>query len=395
MASLKPMLRDFAKSSGKSTIFIRISHDGKTRYIKTAWEVEEKYMNPNGTINTRHPDASQMNLNLNLLLAEYNEVINGIGKDIIFMDINTIVSKLRRHQENGEGIIRYFNERIKVLYSENRDSYADTYKATIKWLKEYTGKDEVLFKEVNLDFLTKFERYLKRSNKKVNTIRIYLNNIRAVFNHAIDNDIIKIELFPFRKFKVDQEETDYRNLTVVDIKKLMTGPYTLAQKKAVDIWMLSFFLIGINLKDLLYSTKDNIKKGRLIYKRFKTRKKVKDKLSVKITPEALHIIERYKGNKYLLDLLDEDDSYTHFKTVTSNINDRLKLAGASHGIKKVTTYYARHSWATIASGINIPQETISKALGHTTGNKMTGVYIDYDLAKVDRANEDVISLVIS
>lgn len=392
MASLKPMLRN-EKETGKSTIFIRISHDGKTRYIKTSWEIETKYMNPNGTINTRHPDSSQMNLNLNLLTAEYNSVIQSIGKEIIFMDINTIVAKLKRHQENGESIIKYFNERIETLYSENRDSYADTYKATVKWLKEYSGKDEVLFKEINLDFLTKFEKYLKKAGKKVNTIRIYLNNIRAVFNHAIDNDIIKIELFPFRKFKVDQEETDYRNLTVLEIKKLLIGPYTIAQQKAVHIWLLSFYLIGMNLKDLLYLTKDNIKKGRIIYKRFKTRKKVKEKLSVKITPEALHIIELYKGNKYLLDLLDENDSYTHFKTVTWNINARLKLAGASHGIKEVTTYYARHSWATIASGLNIPQETISRALGHTYGSKTTGIYIDYDIDKVDKANRSLIDLI--
>jgi integrase len=153
--------------------------------------------------------------------------------------------------------------------------------------------------------------------------------------------------------------------------------------------MLSFYLIGMNMKDLLYLTKENVVRDRIIYRRSKTEKKVDEQISIKLTPIALQLFDKHKGQKYLLDYLDEDDSYTHFKTVTHNINDRLALVGKSHGILELTTYYARYSWSTIASNIGIPQDSISHALGHIQNGTTEG-YINYDLKLIDKANLKVI-----
>ncbi|HUX56266.1 MAG TPA: site-specific integrase [Bacteroidales bacterium] len=391
MASLKPVLKnDFIKADGKVNIKIRISHDGKTRYIKTPWDIKPRFMNQDGTINNKYPGQSKLNMALYLLLTEYNGILEGIGKDIIYMDINTIVNKLRRHQESGEGFIRYIKERIRTLKSEKRFSYAETYEATIKHLEACTGKKEILFKEINLEFLNRFERYLLGKDKKINTVRIYLNNIRAVFNHAIDNDIIKQELFPFRKFRVKEERTAKRNLDAGEIRKLLSQELSPARQRALDLFMLSFYLLGMNFKDMLFLTPKSVSKGRIIYRRYKTG----GEFSVKIQPEAKALLDKYKGERYLLRFMEGKNlkrKTEPYKDIVRDTNFLLKKIAKQAGMDiPLSTYFARHSWATIASSIGISRDIIRYALGHDI-KTTTDIYLEYDYSQVDQANERVIN----
>jgi len=148
--------------------------------------------------------------------------------------------------------------------------------------------------------------------------------------------------------------------------------------------MLSFYLIGINQIDLAYLTKDNIKAGRLEYQRRKTGKHY----SIKIEPEARKLIKKLRGDKYLVCLLER---YVDYQSSIENMNKGLKKASKKAELdKQVSTYYCRHSWATIASKLDIPKETISAALGHEIGSDTTAIYIEYDMNKVDQANRKVI-----
>jgi integrase len=148
--------------------------------------------------------------------------------------------------------------------------------------------------------------------------------------------------------------------------------------------MLSFYLIGINLKDLCYLTKKNIQNGRIEYKRAKTGKYY----SIKLETEAEKLIKKLSSKKYLINILER---YRDYDGVKKEINKKLKVAARKAGINKpVSTYYARHSWATIASDLDIPKETISAALGHEIGSEITSIYINYDQKKVDEANRKVI-----
>ena len=126
-------------------------------------------------------------------------------------------------------------------------------------------------------------------------------------------------------------------------------------------------------------------------------------------PEALEIINRYRGKKFLLDVLDTYGDYHDF---AHRMNDNLKYLGgvstetrvARDGklreVKKrelrwpgLSTYWARHSWATIAASLDVPKETIAAALGHAQ-NSVTDIYIAFDQSKVDAANRKVIDFVM-
>lgn len=241
------------------------------------------------------------------------------------------------------------------------------------------------------EWLTRFENWMKKDGLKTNYIGIHLRNIRAVFNYAIDNEYTNI--YPFRKFKIKTEKTAKRAMNPTDLIRLrdyLCEPYLVKYR---DMFMLIFYLIGINPVDL-FQLKD-IKNERIEYIRAKTGKRY----NIKVEPEAMEIIKRYTGNNYLIDVLD---SWGNYKDFTHRMNINLKDIGdvkrIGRGGKKIRTplfpditiYHARHTWATIASKLEIPKETISAALGHTIGSDVTEIYIDFDYKKIDEANRKVI-----
>ena len=142
--------------------------------------------------------------------------------------------------------------------------------------------------------------------------------------------------------------------------------------------MLSFFLIGINMKDLMYLK--SIDDGRIHY----IRSKGKRHYNIKVFPEALEIFNRYQGKKYLLNTFE---NYADYRTATKRINAKLKaLATLCNIAKPITTYYMRHSWATIAYSLKISKDLISFCLGHQMpSQEMTAIYIEDDQLAADDA----------
>lgn len=397
MAKLKPVvLKNKLGTDGTTNIKIRLTHDGKSREIATPYYIDPKFMGSDGQISRKHPNQTKLNLNLNVLMLDYNSILADIGRDIVYMDINAIVKKLRRHQGTGESIIKYMNERIKTLQSEGRISYADTFKATIKWMKAFSGKDDILFKEINLDYFERLERWLLREEKKTNTVRIYLNCIKATLNHVVDNDILKLDLSFLRKFKVKKEITIKKNLDPSEIRKLIDQKLSPARRRALDLWLLSFYLLGINFKDLLLLTPKHVRDGRIHYLRYKTKNKAPIEMSVLIIPEAQAIFDKYMGDKYLLRFIEEKNNKRKsppYKDITRDTNVLLKKICKQAGMKdiKLSTNFARHSVATIAYKLGIMESTISELLNHSAGqNKITETYIERDTKKIDEAQRLII-----
>lgn len=252
------------------------------------------------------------------------------------------------------------------------------------------------FETMDRKWLVSFENWMSESGMKINAYAIHIRNIRAIFNYAIDEEITT--LYPFRKFKIKKEETKKRSLTVDQIQLLKDYPCEDFEERYRDLFMLSFYLIGINIGDMLLLKHGNLVNGRIEYYRQKTGKLY----SVKIEPEAQDIIDRYKGMEYLLNVMDE---YTNYKDFISRINKALKNIGPFErkglGGKKVrqplfpdlSTYWARHTWATMAAELEVPKETISAGLGHEIGSDVTSIYIKFDQRKVDVANRKVIDYV--
>lgn len=395
MPSLKPVIRKgIVNADGKASIKIRIVHDGKVSYLKTPWYIEPRYMGINGQIRSSYPGATALNGALLLLLQQYNNIIANVGPDVVYMDHDSLVTKLKNNDTTNGSFTEYTKKRITDLTKEGRFSLAVLYEATLSHLEKFKG-ESILFKEITFSFLKDFENHLRIVAKlKTNSIRNYLCNIRAIFNHAIDAEVIKQDLFPFRKYRILQESTAKRSLSIEDLYKLRQtySKLSLAKKKALDTFFLIFYLVGINFKDLIFLKHDDIYKGRILYRRFKTGRNY----SIKLFPPANEIIKLYAGEKYVLNFMEKKEAVTGsrttdpYKDLVKNTNKHLKEISKTANLEvKLSTYFARHSWATIAAGLGIQRDVIAYALGHNT-NTITDIYIDFDLSKVDKANDKVI-----
>ena len=281
---------------------------------------------------------------------------------------------------------------LKMIDSKVKEKTKSTYRDTLQILKKYSDISSLQFNDINYKFLSDLEIYMS-STRGINGRSVVFRNIRAVYNEAIKCNIAKAEENPFKLFKIKKEETQHRSLTIKELRKLKDYKLDDQQQKYVDIFFLSFYMLGINMVDLLFLKRENLREDRIEYYRSKTNKF----FSIKLEPEALSIIKKYEGVNYLINVMDRYNNYEYF---IRNMNDCLKLIGTTHvnGCRRkgtplfpfLSTYWARHSWATMAADLEISESVIAMALGHSSGNRVTSIYIRPNQKKVDLANRKVI-----
>lgn len=288
---------------------------------------------------------------------------------------------------NGESSEIFFTEIFKAFISTKKGRTKEIYAATLNKIETYNRDRRLLCEDINNKWLTSFDSWLSNTSPSLNARSIHLRNIRAVFNYAITEELTTT--YPFRRFKIKYEPTKKRNLSVEAIRLLANAELDDWLIRYRDLFMLTFFLAGINIVDLC--NLKNIEDGRINYIRAKTKKSY----SIKVEPEALAIIQKYKGGHYLLDYLDKCRNYRHFANRVSIGLRRIKQQLNNNELfPNLTTYWARHSWATIAAELDIPNETIAAALGHSFGNRTTAIYINPNQKKIDEANRKVIDFVL-
>lgn len=279
------------------------------------------------------------------------------------------------------------------ISTKNKKNTIDCYISTKNKLLIYD--ENCSFDTMDRKWLDSFNKWMSSTGMKTNSRSIHLRNIRTIFNYAIDNE--ETDLYPFRKFSIEREETRKRSLKAEQLALLRDYAGESYQKEYQEIFMLMFYLIGINGIDLFHLKE--IKDGYIEYKREKTGKLY----SIKVEPEAMNIIDKYKGTKYLLNIMESNNE--NYRNYMMAMNRGLQKLGDFErkglGGRKIreslfpgiTSYWARHTWATIAAKLDIPKETISAALGHEIGSKITSIYIDFDQNKIDEANRKVIDYV--
>lgn len=274
------------------------------------------------------------------------------------------------------------------------------YLETIRKIEAFSASAAKLrFEDINKDWLTDFDRFLQKTAGAASRHK-HLRNIKAVFNDAIDNEVTSA--YPFRKFKMPRlQPTRKRAMTLEQLKAIRDYKVEPWQEEYRDMFMLMFYLIGINSVDLFSASAAQLVNGRLEYTRQKTHKLY----SIKVEPEAMALIKKYRGENHLLLPLDR---YQSAQDYLHHMNDALQKIGPQEivpdkaGKKRkvvyhplfpdITSYWTRHTWATLAAGEDIPIETISRALGHSVGSDVTNIYIRFDERKIDKANRKVLDL---
>lgn len=283
----------------------------------------------------------------------------------------------------------------KFADTKSRKGTADLYQMTARKVREYDGK--AVFGSVDKAWLDGFYGFMGESS--VNYKAIMLRNIRTVFNWAIDNELTSN--YPFRRYKIKQEKVAINNISVEQLRAIRDCEVEEWQRIYRDLFMLTFYLCGINPVDLLNLKASDVRNGRIRYKRAKTGRLY----DIPVPPEAAEIIRRYKGKNWLLCPLD---AYSNYRDFCHHWNDALKKIGSKEivpdkvgRLRKVvwhpiadgmTVYTARYTFASIGAELEIPRETIALCLGHTWAD-VTDHYIAYGTKRIDDAVRKIIDYV--
>ena len=304
---------------------------------------------------------------------------------------NEISLLLGNQTKKQRTLYEYIEENAKTKRTR---STRETYLALANHVKAYAPM--VTFETADKEWVKGFQSYLL-SKMKINTAAQYLHNLASVFHWAIDNEWT--QNYPFRRIKIETQRTRKRSLTLEQLIAVRDAKCYGRQNEYRDIFMLMFYLIGINAVDLL-NIEGIDSEGRLTFHRHKTGRLY----SIKVEPEAMEIIQKYKGEKHLLYPLDKIRNYKSYVITCNLLLRRIGQTRQDHKIGRewtgtaicadLTTYWARHTWASIAASLDIPKETIAHALGHAEYDT-TDIYIDFDYRKVDIANRKVLDYVAS
>lgn len=323
-----------------------------------------------------------------------------------------VLAKHGNDDEEGNGVgneTAFGTFAEKFIARRGKEKTRQVYEMTLRKMGGYCDVGSLRFADISVGWLRDFEQWLG-TTCSVNTRGIHLRNIRAVMNAAIDEGVVPADLYPFRRFKIKKEETMKRSLSVSDLRRLRDYPCEGWQRKYVDVFMLSFYLAGINLVDLMGLPPLGAD-GVIRYRRSKTG--VLCQLSV--PPEARAIIERYRGERHLLWFGERlkpgaegwHDWLHRFNEGLQKVGPsgymyvrRKGQCGGKQRVKvynalfpELTSYWARHTWATLAAEIDVPDAVIDAALGHRSPCRMADIYIRRDARKVDEAVRRVIEYV--
>ena len=372
--------------SGEYPIIIKVTNNRKAFHIATGIKLKPKHWN--GMVLSGDSNHRAKNARLRYLMDEVEKVIfEEEKKGYVNSDIlKNRVTHILKPQKTKKTFIDYIDEFV------GKKSNAGTikiYGSTKNNLKKYD--ENATFETITPEWLTKYEKKMLSDGLKINYIAVHLRNIKAVFNYAIDKEYTT--LYPFRKFKIKREQTEKRSLTVEQVRELMNHQCGGHQKKCIDLFMLMIYMIGINCVDLF--NMPPLKSNKISYIRRKTNKETASnvrRIEFALQPEAEEIIKKYIGKEHMLEFMDTRKSYESFSKRMNQTLQKIEKDGKPI-FPNITTYWARHTWATLAADLDIPRETIGAALGHA-GTSVTDIYINFDKKKIDEANRKVIDYIL-
>lgn len=380
-----------AKEGRPAPLKISVSAGGSTCYISLGVSVLPSQWDSSRLTIVKHPRKDALNDFVTRKLLDCREAMLAVGRR--GMSAAQLRDAILRRLEGDSPLLE---ERIEKYMSSCRtEGTRKTFAELLADLRKLDpGFSSLRMDDVDKAYLVKLEEKMART-KSVNSRSVRMRSLRAVFNAAIDEGVT--ENYPFRAFKIRSEATRKRALTASELRTLRDYPCEPYQEEYRDMFFLMLYLRGINAADLFEAPPDAIRDGRLEYVRKKTHKEY----SVKVEPEAAGLLEKYKGEKHLVSPLDR---YSNYKDYLHHMNDALKAIGRPLGKRGkaegeglfpgLSSYWARHTWATLAYEAGVPVDVIGQALGHSDkAHAVTMIYIRPDQRKADEADRKVIDYI--
>ncbi|MBT2163526.1 site-specific integrase [Zobellia barbeyronii] len=371
------------KKNGSCSVKIKITYHRKRKYYPTGI-----YLTPDDfkkLMNTKRKTSQQKEhlIKLNHLLTKAQKVI----ANLIVFTVDGFEENYYELRNTENSVSFAFDNYINNLKSEDRIGTAVSCNCAKKSLENF--KQGLTFADITPALLKKYENWMLDNGKSITTVGIYLRSLRTIYNlQNIDNS-----LYPFGgkqgKYTIPTGKNIKKALTIQEIAKIYHYKTSLNPTKdmARDYWLFLYLCSGMNVKDFCLLKWNNIDGEMLNYQREKTKRSNKENksISVALKAESWTILKKWSipsvsKEAFIFPHIQQGMSAERqrviYQQLTKTINKYMKQIAEELGIEKnVTTYYARHSFATVLkrSGTNIGM--ISELLGHSSV-KVTESYLD-------------------
>lgn len=297
---------------------------------------------------------------------------------------------------SGISFIGYLERKLELYLSQGRTSAASKLRATLNtfttFLKQndLLKKGDLLFSDIDEQLLLLFEKDMKRRYLSANTTSFYMRILRSHYHKGIEEGLYFSFTEPFKVVFTGVGKTKKRALTEDELLKIIDMELPPKLSYARDLFLFSLYTRGMSFVDIAHLKTENIIKGEIRYCRSKTGQLIR----VSIEPCIQEIIDRYRslsGSDYIFPILMLKGKLLKYNTSLKNFNNHLIVISRRLGLEHhITSYVARHSWATTAKRGGVPISTISECMGHTS-EKTTQIYLSsIEQNSIDDANRLVI-----
>ena len=380
-------------SNGEHPLMLCVCKDNKRKYQSLGISVSAEHWDfKNNRPNDRCPNRERIIILINEKVNEIQRI--ALDKQIAGRDYtaSTLIESSKPTDNSKKTVGDYYLTYIENLKKENRLRYAGMYEISYNSFIKFNKHLDIPFSDIDVAWLKRYEAWGKSQNLSVSTISTRIRHLRAVFNLALSEHAIKSDCYPFHTYKVSKlnRATAKRALSKTDIQNIMEyqGKSPMEQL-AIDLFTFSYLCAGINFIDMAKLKQSNIQENQLVYNREKTKKLI----IVPLQEPAMQIIEKYNNGKspFIFPILSnfhksEVQVANRLHKVLAKINKHLKEIGVKLNLPiPLTTYVARHSFATVLKRAGVSTSIISESLGHSS-ERITQVYLDsFDKEQIDTA----------
>ena len=393
MASIKVKFRPSTVADHEGTIYYQIIHDRKPRQLLTdyhifSWEWDEaRSMVMTTQKSERKSFILSIRERIRWDIERLTKIIRKLDNNGLTYTADDVIDEFNRYA-NEYSLFNFMESIIIKLKQNGKVRTSETYTVTLNSFKKFQEGEDIMLDCLNSEIMEAYEAWHQQRGVSPNTISFYTRILRAVYNRAVENEIIE-NRNPFRHVYTGVDKTVKRALPLSIIKKIKSLDLSLtpALDFARDMFIMSFMFRGMSFIDMAYLRKSDLSNGYIAYRRRKTGQL----LTIEWTKEMQMLLDKYPENEteYLLPIIKRsgtNERYT-YRNVGYNINRNLKMIAKKIGLSiPLTLYVARHSWASAAKAKGIPLSVISEGMGHDS-EATTQIYLaSLDTSVVDKAN---------
>lgn len=393
MASIKVKFRPSTVADHEGTIYYQIIHERKVRQLLSEYKVFPSEWDETRSMVTTTHKSERKSLILSIRerirwdVERLTKIDRKLDANGLSYTADDVIEEFNRYTKEYS-LFNFMESNIARLKQNGKIRTSETYKSALNSFKKFRKDEDIMLDSITSEIMEAYEAWHKDRGVAPNTISFYTRILRAVYNRAVEDDIIE-NRNPFRKVYTGVDKTVKRALPLSIIKKIKALDLTFNPSLdfARDMFLISFYLRGMSFIDMAFLKKSDLENGTVTYRRHKTGQQ----LIIEWTDEMQLILDKYPENTsdYLLPIIRNPgtvERYT-YRNVGYNINHNLKKLAVDVGAEiPLTLYVARHSWASAAKAKGVPLSVISEGLGHDS-ETTTQIYLSsLDTSVVDKAN---------